>query len=212
MTKKERYIKIKEIFDKVYHDAVCSLNYRKPHELLISTILAAQCTDKRVNQVTVELYKKYPDIQAFANADYDELCEDIKSTGFFRNKAKNIILCAKKILSDHNGEVPNDFEKLTALAGVGRKTAGVVLGDAFDDPHLVIDTHAKRLAKRMGFSKFDDPYKVELDLAKIIPKKDRAVFCHQLVFHGRAICDSRKPKCSECPINHLCPKNIKKKQ
>ncbi len=206
MTKKERYTKIKEIFDNVYPDAVCSLNYKKTHELLISTILAAQCTDKRVNQVAIDLYKKYPDITAFANADYEELCEDIKSTGFFRNKAKNIIACAKKIVKDFGGEVPNNFDQLTSLAGVGRKTAGVVLGDAFNNPHLVIDTHAKRLSKRMGFTKHDDPYKVELDLAKIVPKKDRAIFCHQLVFHGRAICDSRKPKCNICPIEHICPK------
>lgn len=208
MTKKERYFKIKEIFDIEYHDAVCSLNYRKPHELLISTILAAQCTDKRVNQVTVSLYKKYPDIYAFANADYDELSEDIKSTGFFRNKAKNIIACAKKIVEEFDGEVPKDFESLTSLAGVGRKTAGVVLGDAFDNPHLVIDTHAKRLAKRMGFTKNTDPYKVELDLAKIVPNDDKSVFCHQLVFHGRAICDARKPKCDICPIKDYCLKNI----
>lgn len=209
LTKKERYIKIKEILDREYSDAVCFLEYRKPHELLISTILAAQCTDKRVNQVAVTLYKKYPDIQAFANADYEELCNDIKSTGFFRNKAKNIIACAKKIVSDFGGEVPNDFDSLTSLAGVGRKTAGVVLGDAFDNPHLVIDTHAKRLAKRMGFTKFEDPYKVELDLAKIVPKEDRAFFCHQLVFHGRAVCTARKPKCDVCPVKEYCMKNIK---
>ena len=209
MTKKERYIKIKEILDREYSDAVCSLEYRKPHELLISTILAAQCTDKRVNQVAVTLYKKYPDIKAFANADYEELCNDIKSTGFFRNKAKNIIACAKKIVSEYNGEVPNDFDALTSLAGVGRKTAGVVLGDAFDNPHLVIDTHAKRLAKRMGLTKFEDPYKVELDLAKIVPKEDRAFFCHQLVFHGRAICTARKPKCEVCPVKEYCAKNIR---
>lgn len=208
MTKKQRYVKIKEILDVEYWDAVCSLVYRKPHELLISTILAAQCTDKRVNQVTVGLYKKYPDIEAFANADYEELCEDIKSTGFFRNKAKNIIACAKKIVSDFGGEVPNDFDTLTSLAGVGRKTAGVVLGDAFNNPHLVIDTHAKRLSKRMGFTKYDDPYKVELDLARIVPKEDRADFCHQLVFHGRAVCNSRKPKCEICPVNEYCAKNI----
>lgn len=208
MTKKERYKKIKEILDIEYSDAVCSLEYRKPHELLISTILAAQCTDKRVNQVTKSLYKKYPDIYAFASADYDELSEDIKSTGFFRNKAKNIIACAKRIVSDFGGEVPNDFEALTTLAGVGRKTAGVVMGDAFDTPTLVIDTHAKRLAKRMGFTKFDDPYKVELDLAKVVPQNDRSMFCHQLVFHGRAICDARKPKCDICPIKKYCLRNI----
>ncbi len=204
MTKKERYIKIKEILDREYPDATCSLHYKKPHELLIATILAAQCTDKRVNQVTKGLYKKYPDIKAFAEANYDELSEDIKSTGFFRNKAKNIIACAKKIVSDFNGEVPSDFDSLTSLAGVGRKTAGVVLGDAFSDPHLVIDTHAKRLAKRMGFTKAEDPYKVELDLAKIVPKKEQADFCHELVFHGRAVCTARKPKCEICPVNEYC--------
>lgn len=208
MRKKERYFKIKNILDVVYHDAVCSLNYRQPHELLISTILAAQCTDKRVNQVTVSLYKKYPDIQAFANADYEELCEDIKSTGFFRNKAKNIIACAKKIVEDFGGEVPRKLEDLTSLAGVGRKTAGVVLGDAFNTPSLVIDTHAKRLAKRMGFTKFDDPYKVEMDLAKFVPNEDKSIFCHQLVFHGRAVCNARKPKCDICPIKEFCIKNI----
>lgn len=209
MTKKERYKLIKEVLDKEYSDAVCSLEFKKPHELLISTILAAQCTDKRVNQVTKTLYKKYPDIESFAKADYDELSEDIKSTGFFRNKAKNIILCAKKIVTDFNGEVPNDFDSLTSLAGVGRKTAGVVLGDAFSNPHLVIDTHAKRLAKRMGFTKQTDPYKVELDLAKIVPNEDKSDFCHQLVFHGRAICTARKPKCDICPIKEFCAKNIR---
>lgn len=208
MTKKERYFKIKEILDREYPDAICSLNYRKPHELLISTILAAQCTDKRVNQITPALYKKYPDIYAFADADYDELSEDIKSTGFFRNKAKNIIACAKKIVSDFGGEVPRDLESLTSLAGVGRKTAGVVLGDAFNTPSLVIDTHAKRLSKRMGFTKFDDPYKVELDLAKIVPNPDKSDFCHQLVFHGRAVCNARKPKCDICPVNEYCAKKI----
>ena len=208
MTRKERYKKIKEILDITYPDAICSLKYKKPHELLISTILAAQCTDKRVNSITPELYKKYPSPAAFANADYDELCEDIKSTGFFRNKAKNIIACTKKLVSDYDGEVPNDFEALISLAGVGRKTAGVVLGDAFNNPHLVIDTHAKRLAKRMGLTNNTDPYKVELDLAKSVPQKETSDFCHQLVFHGRAICTARKPKCEICPVNEICAKKI----
>ena len=208
MTKKERYKRIKEILDITYPDAICSLKYKKPHELLISTILAAQCTDKRVNSITPALYKKYPTPEAFANADYDELCEDIKSTGFFRNKAKNIIACTKKLVSDYGGEVPNDFEALTSLAGVGRKTAGVVLGDAFNNPHLVIDTHAKRLAKRMGLTNNTDPYKVELDLAKTVPQAETSDFCHQLVFHGRAICTARKPKCEICPVKDVCAKKI----
>ena len=138
-----------------------------------------------------------------------ELCNDIKSTGFFRNKAKNIIDCCRKLLSDFGGEVPDTLEELVTLAGVGRKTAGVVLGDVFDKPSLVIDTHAKRLAKRMGFTKNTEPYKVEMDLAKIVPEKDRSVFCHQLVYHGRAVCDARKPLCEKCVINEYCLKNMK---
>ena len=152
MKKIERYFKIEEILKKAYPEAGCTLNYKKPHELLIATILAAQCTDKRVNIITKTLYKKYPDITAFAKADYNELCEDIKTAGLYKSKAKNIIACAKKIVSDFNGEVPQTLNELTSLAGVGRKTAGVVLGDVFDTPSLVIDTHAKRLSKRMGFT------------------------------------------------------------
>ncbi len=209
MKKLERYLKIKEILDKTYPEAGCSLLYKKPHELLIATILAAQCTDKRVNIITKTLYKKYPDIYAFANAEYDELCEDIKTAGLYKSKAKNIILCAKKIVSDFGGEVPKTLEELTSLAGVGRKTAGVVLGDVFDTPSLVIDTHAKRLSKRMGFTKEEEPYKVEKDLAKFIPEKDKSVFCHQLVLHGRAYCRARNPLCEECPVNEFC-KGVKK--
>lgn len=209
MTKKERYFIIKELLDREYDEAVCTLDYNKPHELLISTILAAQCTDARVNIVTKDLYSKYKTVEDFANADYDELCNDIKSTGFFRNKAKNIIDCCRKLLSDFGGEVPDTLEELVTLAGVGRKTAGVVLGDVFDKPSLVIDTHAKRLAKRMGFTKNTEPYKVEMDLAKIVPEKDRSVFCHQLVYHGRAVCDARKPLCEKCVINEYCLKNMK---
>jgi len=209
MTKKERYFKIKELLDAEYSEAECTLDYTKPHELLISTILAAQCTDARVNIVTKTLYNKYRTVEDFANANYDELCNDIKSTGFFRNKAKNIIECCRKLIDEFGGEVPDTLEELVTLAGVGRKTAGVVLGDVFDKPSLVIDTHAKRLAKRMGFTKNTDPYRVELDLAKIVPVKDRSVFCHQLVYHGRAVCDSRKPLCEKCVLNEYCLKNIK---
>ena len=209
MTKKERYFKIKELLDKEYSEAECTLDYRKPHELLISTILAAQCTDARVNIVTKDLYKKYRTVEDFANADYDELCNDIKSTGFFRNKAKNIIECCNRLIDEFGGEVPDTLEELVTLAGVGRKTAGVVLGDVFDKPSLVIDTHAKRLAKRMGFTNNTDPYKVEMDLAKIVPQKDRSFFCHQLVYHGRAVCDARKPLCEKCTLNEYCLKNMK---
>ena len=208
MKKLDRYFKINEILGKVYPEAGCSLLYEKPHELLIATILAAQCTDKRVNIITKTLYKKYPDIKAFAEADYDELCEDIKTAGLYKSKAKNIIACAKKIVSDFNGEVPKTLEELTSLAGVGRKTAGVVLGDVFNTPSLVIDTHAKRLSKRMGFTKNTEPYKVEKDLAKFIPHNDKSLFCHRLVLHGRAYCRARNPLCNECPVNEYCMKII----
>jgi len=207
--RKERYLKIKEILDKTYPEAGCTLRYEKPHELLIATILAAQCTDKRVNIITETLYKKYPDIASFAEADYDELCEAIKTAGLYKSKAKNIIACAKKIMSDFGGEVPRTIEELTSLAGVGRKTAGVVLGDVFDTPSLVIDTHAKRLSYRMGFTKNTEPYKVEKDLAKFIPNEDKSIFCHQLVLHGRAYCRARNPLCGECPVREYCPTNKK---
>ena len=206
MKKIDRYLKIEEILKKIHPEAGCTLNYKKPHELLIATILAAQCTDKRVNIITKTLYKKYPDITAFANADYDELCEDIKTAGLYKSKAKNIIACAKKIVSDFNGEVPRTLSELTSLAGVGRKTAGVVLGDVFDTPSLVIDTHAKRLAKRMGFTKNTEPYKVEKDLAKFVPEEEKSLFCHQLVLHGRAYCRARNPLCGECPVSEYCKK------
>ena len=207
MKKTERYKYIKEILDKTYPEAGCTLRYEKPHELLIATILAAQCTDKRVNIITETLYKKYPDIKSFAEADYDELCEAVKTAGLYKSKAKNIIACAKKIMSDFGGEVPRTLDELTSLAGVGRKTAGVVLGDCFDTPSLVIDTHAKRLAKRMGFTKNTEPYKVEKDLAKFIPNEDKSKFCHELVLHGRAYCRARNPLCNECPVKEYCPYN-----
>ena len=204
MKKTDRYNKIKSVLDREYPDAACSLDYEKPHELLIATILAAQCTDKRVNIITKTLFEKYRSPEDFANADYEELCEDIKTAGLFRTKAKNIIACCKKIVDDFGGRVPETLEELTSLAGVGRKTAGILLGDAFDTPALVIDTHAKRLAKRMGFTDNTDPYKVELDLAKFVPDKDKSTFCHQLVLHGRKYCDARKPLCGTCPVNEYC--------
>lgn len=210
MTKKEKAKKIGEIFDCIYSDADCSLEYTKPHELLISTILAAQCTDERVNRVTKSLYKKYSSIEAFANADLEELQEDIKSTGFFRNKAKNIIQTCTAIVEKYNGIVPSNMEQLLELPGVGRKTANLVLNDAFGIPGVVVDTHAKRLAKRMGLTKFDDPFKVEKDLMECLPKENWGKFCHQLVFHGRQICSARNPKCDVCTINNICTSGKKK--
>ena len=203
--KKERVLKIIEIFNRVYSDADCTLEYDNPLQLLISTQLAAQCTDKRVNIVTKDLYKKYPDVYAFANADEMELREDIKPTGFFRNKAKNIIGCCQMLIKDYGGQVPEAMEDLLKLPGVGRKTANLVRGDYFGIPGIVVDTHATRLSNKLGLTKNTDPKKIEIDLLKIVPEEYQTSFCHQLVYHGRAYCHARKPKCAECPINHLCP-------
>lgn len=204
--KSERAEKIFEVFGKVYDDADCTLEYKTALELLIATQLAAQCTDARVNMVTPALFAKYPDVCAFANADELELREDIRSTGFFRNKAKNIIGCCRMLIDDFGGEVPNNMDDLLKLPGVGRKTANLVLGDFFGIPGVVVDTHATRLSNRMGLTNQKDPYKIELDLQKLLPPKDWADFCHCLVYHGRAYCTARAPKCDACPIEHLCPK------
>ncbi len=204
----ERILLIKYIFDKVYGDAKCSLSYKDPLQLLIATQLAAQCTDARVNMVTKDLFAKYKDVYAFANANLIELEQDIKSTGFYRNKAKNIINCCKMIIDKYNGKVPGTLECLLELPGVGRKTANLVLGDIFGVPGLVIDTHAKRLSNRIGLTTYSDPKKIEFDLMDIIPNDYWSLFCHQLVFHGREVCTARKPKCDICPINHLCDKVI----
>ena len=204
--KTKRVLKIIEIFKKVYKDADCTLDYMSPLQLLIATQLAAQCTDARVNMVTPALFKHYPTVYDFAAADPDELSALIHSTGFYRNKTKNIIACCKKLISDFGGEVPKTMDELLSLPGVGRKTANLVLGDCFGIPGIVVDTHAGRLARRMGFTKNTDPYKVELDLVKIVPPEEQANFCHCLVFHGREFCDARKPRCADCPVSEICPK------
>lgn len=203
-SKKARAMEIYKIFSEVYKDADCTLDYDNALQLLIATQLAAQCTDARVNMVTPALFKKYPDVYAFANADEAELREDIRSTGFFRNKAKNIIECCKKLVDEFDGEVPKTMEELLSLAGVGRKTANLVLGDYFGIPGVVVDTHATRLSKRMGFTESGDAYKIELDLLKILPPEIQTSFCHCLVFHGREYCNARSPKCDVCPVFHLC--------
>ncbi|MEE1014315.1 MAG: endonuclease III [Clostridia bacterium] len=205
-SKKQRVIDMIAILDQVYADADCTLNYTNALQLLIATQLAAQCTDARVNLVTPALFAKYPDVYAFAAADELELQEDIRSTGFFRNKAKNIIGCCQMLIRDFGGEVPDNMEDLLKLPGVGRKTANLVMGDFFGVPGVVVDTHATRLSNRMGLTVNQDPYKIELDLQKVIPQTHWAHFCHQLVYHGRAYCMARSPKCDTCPVNHLCPR------
>ena len=191
--------------EKLYPEAECSLDYVDPLQLLISTQLAAQCTDARVNMVTPALFARYPDAKAFAAADIDELEELIRSTGFYHNKAKNIIACCQRLCEVYDGQVPGTMEDLLSLAGVGRKTANLVLGDAFGQPAVVVDTHCIRLSTRLGLTTQKEQEKIEQDLRKILPPDKSNDFCHRLVLHGRAVCNARKPKCELCTLADICP-------
>ncbi len=204
--KKERATQINDRLARQYPDAWCSLDYANELQLLIATILAAQCTDERVNQVTPELFEKYPDAPAFARAGQEELQQEIRSTGFFRNKARNIIGACEKIVNEHKGKVPETMEQLVALPGVARKTANVVLGTALGkNEGIVVDTHVKRLSNRLKLTTYSDPVKIEKDLCDLIPQQQWTMFSHRLVFHGRATCTARKPDCAHCCIEDLCP-------
>ncbi len=182
----------------------CYLNHENAWQLLIATMLSAQCTDARVNLVTRDLFVKYKTIEDFANASLKELEEDIHSTGFYHNKAKNIIACARKLVEDYHGEVPNDVEALTNLPGVGRKTANVIRGNIFHEPSIVVDTHVKRISKKLGLTKEEDPVKIEYDLMKKLPKDHWILWNIQIITHGRGICTARNPQCDKCFLNHLC--------
>ena len=196
---------IYRILTKEYPDARCELDFNSPLELLVATVLSAQCTDIRVNAVTPVLFNRFPTLEMMAAAKLSEVEKIIYSTGFFRSKAKNIKELANKILNDFGGEVPNDLAKLITLPGVGRKTANVVLGNAFGIPGLTVDTHFGRLSRRFGWSTATDPVKVENDVAKLIPEKEWTLLSHKLIWHGRRICHSRKPECGICPLAKLCP-------
>lgn len=204
MRKSERVLKIAEVFDRVYADAECSLEYSRDYELLIAVMLSAQCTDARVNLVTPALFKKYPTLESFAHADVADVEQCIRSCGFFRSKAKNIVAAANKIISDFGGKLPDTIDELVTLPGVGRKTANLIVGDVFGKPGVVVDTHCIRLSNRMGLTKEQDPVKIEFALKKIIPPDIQSRFCHQLVLHGRAYCTARKPKCADCPVRSVC--------
>lgn len=204
MTNKQKVLKIIEQFDGMYPDADCSLVYRDPLQLMIATQLAAQCTDARVNIVTRDLFIKYKTVYDFANAEQEELEQDIKSTGFFHNKARNIIAACRMLINDFGGTVPSNMEDLLKLPGVGRKTANLVLNDCFGVPGIVVDTHAKRLSNRIGLTDKEDPEKIEYDLMKVVPVEKWGSFCHQLVYHGRAVCNARKPLCEKCGIRPFC--------
>lgn len=211
MTKKQTVLEIQKIFDVVYADAECSLDFTTPHELLVAVQLSAQCTDARVNIVTKDLFKRYRSVEEFAAADEEELCEIIRPCGFYRTKGRNIIASSQKIVSDFGGHVPDNMDDLLSLAGVGRKTANLIIGDVYGKPGLVIDTHAIRLTNRIGLVSDKDPVKIEFALMKIVPEDYRTRMCHQLVYHGRAVCKAAKPSCSICPISELCKKKGVKK-
>lgn len=182
----------------------CYLDHETPWQLLVATILSAQCTDARVNLVTKELFVKYPDVEAFANADLAELEQDIRATGFYHNKAKNIIACARRVLSEFGGEVPRSLEDLTSLAGVGRKTANVIRGNIYNEPSIVVDTHVKRISNKLGFTKEQDPEKIEYDLMEVLPKDHWILYNIHIITLGRSICTARNPQCSECFLADVC--------
>jgi len=198
--------KIISALKQTYPNAHCELNFSNPLQLLVATILSAQCTDKRVNLVTAELFKKYHNAKDFAEASLSEIEDAVKSTGFFRNKAKNIQACCAALVKNFGGEVPRTMDELHALAGVGRKTANVVLGNAFGiNVGVVVDTHVTRLSNRLGLTKGTDAVKLEQELIKLVPQNEWTLFSHWLIWHGRRRCDARKPDCANCEIKNLCP-------
>lgn len=203
MTKRTKEIldKLDEVYTREYK---CYLNHETPWQLLIATMLSAQCTDARVNVVTKELFLKYKSPEDFAKADLKELEHAIHSTGFYHNKAKNIIACCKELVEKYEGQVPNDLEALTSLPGVGRKTANVIRGNIFHEPSVVVDTHVKRISKKLGFTKEEDPEKIEYDLMKVLPKEHWILYNIQIITFGREICFARSPKCEECFLTEYC--------
>jgi endonuclease-3 len=203
---REKSLKVLDILSATHSDAAIALEFSNPLELLVATILSAQCTDVRVNQVTRDLFRKYTDARAYAEADLSEFENDIRSTGFFRNKARNIVAAARAIIEDHGGEVPSSMEELTDLPGVGRKTANVVRGNAFGHPGMVVDTHVKRVSFRLGWTAEKDPEKIERDLSTLLPEERWTEASHVLIFHGRRICKAPVPSCSGCPVLEYCPR------
>ena len=204
---RKRTGRVLRVLAQLYPDAHCALDHANPLQLLVATILSAQCTDERVNQITPALFARYPDAFAFATADRAELEKLIKPTGFFRNKAKSIIACCKQLMDQHGGEVPRTMEELVPLPGIGRKTANVILGNCFGVPGIPVDTHVGRLSQRMGLSVHSDPVKIERDLMELVPRKEWTMFGHRMIFHGRQVCYARKPLCDSCALASLCPRH-----
>ena len=203
--RKKGAVALYRALSKLYPNVRCELNFKNPLQLLVATVLSAQCTDRRVNTVTPALFKRYKTVEDFAGANLRELQALIKSTGFYRAKAKNIKGLATKILKEYGGKVPDNLEDLVKLPGVGRKTANVVLGHAFDTPGITVDTHFGRLSRRFGWTKETDPVKVEFEVMELIPSKEWTNLSQRMIWHGRRVCHSRKPACAACPISSHCP-------
>lgn len=204
--RRERALAVLERLRREYPDAHCELDHRNPYQLLVATILSAQCTDARVNLVTPALFARYPDAAALAEARQEDVEELIRSTGFFRNKAKSLIGMARAVMAEHGGEIPDTMEELRPLPGVGRKTANVILGNAFGkNEGITVDTHVKRLARLLGFTRHDDPEKVEQDLMPLFPREDWALLSHLLIWHGRRVCIANRPRHDQCVVCELCP-------
>jgi endonuclease-3 len=208
MTEKKRALLAVEALKEKFPEGLCSLEAENPLQLLIATRLSAQCTDARVNLVTPHLFSKYKTMEDFASADIKDVEEIIHSCGFFRAKAKDIVMMCQKMLSDFGGNVPDNLEDLTSLPGVGRKTANLIMGDVYGKPAVVADTHLIRISNRLGLVATKDPYKVEIELKKLLPPEESNDFCHRAVLHGRAVCDARKPKCEICSMASFCKKKI----
>ena len=204
-SKKRRVLEIIKRLKKAFPDAGIELHFKTPVQLIVATILSAQCTDKRVNMVTPHLFKKYKTAKDFANANQKTFEREIHSTGFYRAKAKNIIGCMKELIKRYGGGVPKRMEDLITLPGVGRKTANVILGNTFGIPGIVVDTHMKRISNRLGLTIQEDPVKIEFDLNEIVPRKEWILFSHLIIWHGRRTCFARKSNCAECTLNTLCP-------
>ncbi len=205
MTKKERTLAACQLLKTQYPDALCSLEYRKPYELMIAARLSAQCTDARVNIVTKTLFRQFPTLASFADAELAELEEAIKPCGFYKTKAKSIKEAAQRLIAVYGGEIPQTLDELLTLPGIGRKTANLLLGDLYGKPAVVTDTHFIRITGRLGLTKHTEPQKVESDLRKLLPPEESSDFCHRIVLFGREFCKARKPDCAACPLREICP-------
>lgn len=208
MTKKQIARSAVEALKKEYPDAICSLTYTDPLQLLIATRLAAQCTDARVNMVTPALFDRFSDVKAFAEASEEEVAEYIKSCGLYKTKSRDIVAMARLLVEDYNGIVPDNIDDLTKLPGIGRKTANLIVGDIYHKPAVVVDTHCIRITRRLGLHELKDAKKIEFILRDLLPPEESNDFCHRIVLHGRAVCDARKPKCEECCMKDFCKQNI----